>query len=88
MPKIDKFDDNALQAICLVISDTTDGLVGREIDALLSLANIPNVTPGITKNRRLFNALHSKQATDGCANNVIAFIERVMDPVRYIVSRT
>lgn len=84
MPKIESFDDNALQAICKIIGDTADGLTGSEIDKLLSLASIPNVSPGTTKNKRLFDALHAKQLKDDCGNNIVAFIQRVMDPVRYI----
>jgi len=40
--------------------------------------------PSQTKRHRLFEALNEKQRADGCANNVIAFIQQAMNPVRYI----
>jgi uncharacterized protein (TIGR02391 family) len=83
MAAIEKFDDNSLQAICDILGDTGGGITGSEIDHLLSLSDIDNISPGITKRKRLFNALHSKQRQDGCSNNVIAFVQRVMDPIRY-----
>lgn len=87
MAVIEKFDDNSLQAICDIIGETADGLTGSEIDRLLALSNIENVAAGTTKRHRLFAALHHKQQKDGCSNNVIAFIQRVMDPIRYARSR-
>lgn len=38
----------------------------------------------MTKRDRLFEALRAKQNEDRCANNVLAFIKKVMDPVLYV----
>lgn len=83
MAVIQKFDDNALQAICDIIGDTGAGLTGSEMGRLLTQANIDDVSPSITKKHRLYNALSTKQRKDGCANNILAFVQSVMDPVRY-----
>lgn len=78
-----KFDDNSLQAICDVLGDTEGGLTGTEIHTLLNQSNVKDVEPGMTKRHRLFLALKTKQDKDRCGNNVIAFIQRVMSPIRY-----
>ena len=80
---IDKFDDNSLQAVCDVLGDTGGGLTGTEINKLLTQLNINDVEPGITKRHRLFAALKNKQKIDKCGNNVIAFIQVAMAPIRY-----
>lgn len=83
MGAITKFDDTSLQAICDIVGDTGDGLTGSEVGRLLALSAIEDVAPRATKKHRLFAALYSKQERDGCSNNVVAFIQRVMDPIRY-----
>lgn len=83
MAAIPSLDDNSLQAICDVIGDTDAGLTGSEIGRLLSQQSIPDPEPMITKRHRLFAALRAKQFKDGCANNVLAFIQAVIDPIRY-----
>ncbi len=40
----------------------------------------------MTKRIRLFDALAARQKADSCANNVCAFIQRVMNPVLYVQS--
>lgn len=84
MSAIPSLDVNTLQAICDVIGDTGGGLTGSEMGRLLSQQNMPDPEPMITKRHRLFAALSAKQNTDKCANNILAFIQAVMDPVRYV----
>ncbi|HSW92343.1 MAG TPA: TIGR02391 family protein [Patescibacteria group bacterium] len=83
MSAIKKFDDNSLEAICKILADTADGLTGSEIESLLRSSSIHDITPQLTKWKRLFNALHVQQQKDGCSNNVITFIQHSMDPIRY-----
>ena len=40
----------------------------------------------MTKRIRLYDALLARQRTDGCANNVCAFVQRVMNPVLHVQS--
>lgn len=83
MTAIPKIDENILQQFCNVVGDTTSGLTGSEIGQLLSQAGIDDLQPTITKRTRLFEALRTRQDKDGCSNNILAFTEKVMNPVRY-----
>ena len=44
---------------------------------------LPDPLPSYTKRHRLYEALRAKQRMDGCSNNVLAFIRKVMNPVLY-----
>jgi uncharacterized protein (TIGR02391 family) len=78
---IPKIDTAILEKVCRILGDTTSGLTGSEIGRYLRECGIPDDSPTITKRDRLFAALSEKQRLDHCANNVCAFIERVMSPV-------
>jgi uncharacterized protein (TIGR02391 family) len=84
MGAIAKLSDNHLEAICDVIGDTSGGLTGSEIGRMLGRCGIDDPAPGITKRHRLYQALHVRQGRDGCANNVLAFVQLVLDPVRFV----
>ena len=83
MVAIPKIEDTKLEAICAVLGDTAAGLTGSEIGRLLSRCSIDDPMPNMTKRHRLFEALRSRQMKDGCANNVLAFIQTAMAPVRF-----
>lgn len=83
MATITSFDKTILRFICNVLADTTEGLTGSEIGQLLRESNIDDPLPGYTKRDRLFEALNEKQKQDRCANNVVGFIQKAMNPVRY-----
>lgn len=83
MSAIPKLDENILQEICNLIGDTNAGLSGSEIGRLLAQSGINDPEPAITKRVRLFEALRTRQEKDGCSNNIFAFIQKVMDPIRY-----
>jgi uncharacterized protein (TIGR02391 family) len=87
MPITTKFEDQILQKICDIIGNTITGLTGSEIGKILRDCGIEDVSPSITKRDRLFDALRAKQSSDGCGNNVVAFIQSVMNPVRYVEER-
>jgi hypothetical protein len=70
------------KAICAVLGDTDAGLTGSEIGRLLDRCNIDDPSPEMTKRHRLFEALRARQTKDGCANNVLAFVQTAMEPVR------
>ncbi|MBN2550306.1 MAG: TIGR02391 family protein [Anaerolineales bacterium] len=83
MTAIPSFSVQQLQAICNVLGDTSDGLTGSDIGMLLTQCGIIDPCPGITKRNRLYEALRQRQQQDRCANNVIAFIQAAMHPVRF-----
>lgn len=78
------FSAERLEAISKVLADTETGLTGSQIDHLLLNSNIPNPTPGITKWQRLYNAFVEFQNEHQVGNHVIVFIQRAMDPARYV----
>lgn len=87
MPPEPRLTDTALEALCNVLGDTTTGLSGTEIGRYLRQCGIDDPSPGITKRLRLFEALRARQVRDNCANSVLAFVSKVMDPVRHVGNR-
>src|SRR5437879_806922 len=84
MAAIPKLDETHLETICNIIGDTAEGLTGSEIARLLERCDIPDPSPEITKRRRLLEALRAKQDRDGCSNNVLSFVQTVMNPARFV----
>ena len=84
--KIPSFNEASLEQLCNVLGDTSTGLTGSEIGRYLEECGIADPNPGMTKRIRLFDALVARQRVDGCANNVCAFIQRVMNPVLHVQS--
>jgi uncharacterized protein (TIGR02391 family) len=84
MSRIPQLSENQIEAVCDILGETSTGLTGTEIGSLLARCRIDDPSPGITKRKRLFEALHAKQQNDGCANNVVAFIQTAMDPARFV----
>lgn len=80
---IPKFEETQLEEICNVLADTTHGLTGSEIGRLLARVGAPDPLPSSTKRVRLYEALSAKQRKDASGNNVSAFIQEAMNPVRY-----
>lgn len=84
--KIPSFNKANLEQVCNVLGDTNTGLTGSEIGGYLEECGIEDPNPGMTKRIRLYEALVSRQRMDACANNVCAFIQRVMNPVLHVQS--
>jgi uncharacterized protein (TIGR02391 family) len=83
MERIAPFDSQQLTAIAKILGDTNRGLTGSELEHLLGECRIPDVTPDITKWKRLFNALAGIQNAKQVGNHVVMVINRVMNPVAY-----
>ena len=83
---IPSFNGANLEQVCNVLGDTETGLTGSEIGRYLRECGIADPNPAMTKRIRLFDALVARQRGDGCANNVCAFIQRVMNPVLHVQS--
>jgi hypothetical protein len=71
MPTFPSFSDTQLQAICDILGDTSEGLIGSEIARLLTQCGIDDPSAGATKRYRLFTALNLRQKQDRCANNQV-----------------
>lgn len=84
MERIQPISSEVLENLCRAIGDTNTGLTGTEIGRLLSEALIPDVSPTMTKWKRLFNAFAEIQNRTKCSNNILTFIQKAMHPVRYV----
>jgi hypothetical protein len=82
--RVAPFPSDRLEAMSKVLTDTSEGLTGSEIDHLLRNCNIPNSTPEMTKWKRLHNAFVEFQNEHQIGNHVVVFIKRAMDPARYV----
>ena len=84
MTNIPCFETSQLEAVCKVLADTTNGLKGNEIGHILADMRLDDLDAGITKWKRLFNALANAQNTHQIGNYLIMFVNRAMSPARYI----
>jgi len=83
MERVQPFSAQDLTSICKILADTMEGLTGTEIGYLLLDCRIPDVSPEITKWKRLFNAFVEFQNKRQFGNHVVVFINRTMNPVQY-----
>jgi uncharacterized protein (TIGR02391 family) len=77
------FNPQHLQSIAKILADTSDGLTGSEIGYLLRDSKVPDVSPDMTKWKRLFNAFVTIQNEKQIGNYVVMFINRAMNPAQY-----
>jgi uncharacterized protein (TIGR02391 family) len=78
-----KLNGATIEQIAKIIGDTEYGLTGSQIGQLLLEQNIPDIAPSATKWKRLAIALETRQERDSCGNIPLAFVQVVMEPVRY-----
>lgn len=83
MTPITPFNSQHLEAVCRVLADTERGLTGTQIERLLQEIGVIDVSPNMTKWKRLFNALAEAQYKHEVGNHLIMLINRAMDPVNY-----
>jgi uncharacterized protein (TIGR02391 family) len=81
--QIASFSSQHLEAACRVLADTAQGLTGTQIGRLLQEIKVADPSPGMTKWKRLFNALAEAQNRHQVGNHLIMFINRAMNPVSY-----
>ena len=83
MAKIAPFDAQHLTSIAKILGETSEGLKGSEIEYLLQDCKIPDVSPEMTKWKRIFNAFVTFQNEIKFGNHVVVFINKAMNPVQY-----
>lgn len=83
MARLPCFESSHLEAACRVLGDTTQGLTGGDIEHILRQIAVPDLSPSMTKWKRLFNALAEAQNTHQVGNHLIQFINQAMPPARY-----
>jgi len=86
MAAVPEFDLNTLEQIARVLGDAA---TGSQLTSIFKQCGIRDVVgEGVTKWRRVVQSLDARQRQDKCGNNVAAFIQAVMQPVRYADSST
>lgn len=83
MDRIPPFDPQHLEAACRVLADTHRGLTGPEIGRMLQEIRVADLSPDMTKWKRLYNALATAQNKYQVGNHLIMLITRAMNPVNY-----
>ena len=83
MQKPPRFTADQLEAIAKVLGDTHSGLTGSEIEYMLRRTGIRDVEPAMTKWKRIFNALVTRQNQDQNGDRTLAFINAALSPARY-----
>lgn len=76
-----------IEAIARIMAETSTGLTGSQIGHLLSDCRIPDVSPDMTKWKRLYNAFISHQNQRRYANHIVMFLNRAMNPVTYTATQ-
>jgi len=80
MTTIPSFKETQLEAISRTL---VEGISHRDLDKLLEECGLQE-QGGQPRRERLFMALSVRQKQDGCGNNVAAFIEVALAPVRFV----
>lgn len=82
MPVIASIDPTYLTMLCDVIG--TDNLLNDpELKLLLKACDIDDVSPAISRRRRLFNALFAQQEKDRDADTVSDFLQKTMYHIKH-----
>lgn len=78
------FNAAELAAIADALADTSEGLTGSEIEFILSECGMTDVSPDLTKRKRLFNAFVGSQNSRQDKARILGFIRKAMKPPRYV----
>ncbi|MDG0852185.1 TIGR02391 family protein [Roseateles puraquae] len=84
MNRLPCFDVSLVEAVCRVLGDTSEGLTGPEIGSILADMQVEDPSPGLTKWKRLFNALAHQQNKHQVGNHLVMFVNRAMKPARFV----
>ena len=79
----DVYNAAELAAIADALADTSEGLTGSEIGYILSECGMQDVSPDLTKRKRLFNAFVASQNSRQDKTRILGFIRKAMKPPRY-----
>ena len=86
MAVIPPFKPSTLETICEIIGETNIGLTGTELHRFILQAQMEDVSYNedfLAKRKKLYNAFAHEINTHQCSNNIVAFLELVLDPARY-----
>lgn len=77
------FKQGEIERIAKIIGDTGNGLTGTELGHSLQSTGIADTDPGITKWKRLYNALALAHNNRGSGNHILGFIANVFEPAKW-----
>jgi uncharacterized protein (TIGR02391 family) len=77
------FEPGQIEAISHILGDTDSGLTGQEIGYMLDSIGIKDISPEMTKWKRLFNAFVAAHKVIGHDNFILRFIIRSLEPSRF-----
>lgn len=75
---------SVLESICRVVADTSLGLTGTELGKAILDSKMIDVSPEMTKWKRLYNSCVDIQNRTGCSNNILTLIQIAYHPSRFI----
>ncbi len=75
---------NILESICKVVAHTTKGLSGSELQKAIRDSKMIDVSPEMTKWKRLYNSCVEVQVRTKCSNNILSLIQNSFHPSRFI----
>lgn len=78
------FSHAVLEGIAKILGDTNEGLTGSEIQHLLAQSKIIDISPTLTKWKRLFDAFATYQNENQCSNKILNFIAFALAPAKYV----
>jgi uncharacterized protein (TIGR02391 family) len=78
---VNNFDLNTIRSLSVLIGEEI--LTHRQINEQLQNSGIIDVGEGTNKPDRIYHSLKARQKQDGCANNVLNFVLKIIDPKRY-----
>ncbi len=87
MAVIPPFKPSTLETLCEIIGETDTGLTGTELHRFIIQAQMEDISYNedfLAKRKKLYNAFAHEIKTHQCSNNIVAFLELVLDPARYV----
>lgn len=84
LPPIDQMTLMAIAELCAKLRTGEKETTGGEINHMLLSADLPNPTPEITKQTRIYNAFAKFQNEHQASNNICKFIRLMYSPSRFV----
>lgn len=87
MANIPPFKVSTLEMLSEIIGDTNEGLTGTQLHQFTLQAQMEDVSYNegmLAKRKKLYNAFAHEINTHKSSNNIVAFIQLVLDPARYV----
>jgi uncharacterized protein (TIGR02391 family) len=81
MAAIEPFSESVIESLAKVLGECG---TGSEVSGILKRCGIPDSSVESTKWRRLNSIFSTIQREDACANRVVAFLQTMMEPARWI----